>query len=220
MGGTMAMACLSRRPDLAKSFISIAAPWNFAKMPRLPLQSFFTTQSGPLTQTPSAIQSPMLQAAFAQSDPFAVPLKYYHFGRLLKSYQAQEISPETQAEYRAFIAMEDWVNSDRSFSMQLAWECLHDWFQQNKPHRGCWQIQGYPIKPYHYYNPALILTPIYDTVVPPQSAKDLADILPNATLCQPKYGHVSLLTSAKSQQQIWPQLINWIKKTTQPMQKI
>lgn len=220
MGGTLAVAALARRPDLARSFLSLAAPWDFSEMPRLPLLNFSAICPAPNHFMPKAIHSKFLQAAFSAADPFAIPLKYYRFGTLIRDYQKANICPETQAPYREFVALEDWVNSDRPLSQQLAWECLQHWFCQNNPHQHKWQIQGYQVKPYQFYKPSLIVAPHYDSVVPPKSAKDLDNFLPNSQISEPAYGHVSILTSAKAHQELWPEWVDWMTKNKSDQQGI
>ena len=212
MGGTLAMAALSRRPDLVSAFLSLAAPWDFSEMPRLPLLNFSAICPSPNSFIPKAVHSKFLQAAFSAADPFATPLKYYRFGTLIRQYQAAHICPDTQPAYREFIALEDWINSDRPLSQQLAWECLQHWFCQNNTHHNRWKIQGYQVKPYQFYKPSLIVAPHYDSVVPPKSARDLDNFLPNSQISEPAYGHVNILTSTKASQELWPEWLDWMKK--------
>ena len=45
-----------------------------------------------------------------------------------------------------------------------------------------------------------------DRIVPPESARVLADQLPNVTLLEPDCGHISMMVGSKAEKEIWKPL--------------
>ncbi len=211
MGGTLSVAALSRRPDLVKGFIALATPWNFSKMPAAPFMHMSQQPPPAYSIYPKALTNAFLQTAFTATDPFAVPLKYYKFGHLITQIAQNNHSVTDDRSYRSFIALEDWVNSDRPLPLLIAHECQSQWYKQNKPYLGQWHIQGHLVKPYLFCKPALIVAPKFDSVVPPSSALGLMQALPGSTKYLPDCGHVSFFTTETAQHNIWPNIVHWIQ---------
>ncbi len=117
----------------------------------------------PLREVPVDI----LQALFTAADPLVAMRKFSRFAALADEPAA-----------RHFVAVEDWLNDGVPLTLNVARECLAGWYGANEPGRGLWRIAGRPVLPQSVTQPALVVVPSHDRIVPPASAEALVRDLP------------------------------------------
>jgi poly(3-hydroxyalkanoate) synthetase len=203
MGGNLALACALRRPDLVRALALLATPWDFhaedADRARqvgagLPLLE-------PVLATTGTLPVDALQALFALLDPDGVAAKYRGFARL------------DQESLRAcmFVALEDWLNDGVPLAAPVARECLSGWYGRNTPMAGEWAVAGAPVKPQALRMPCFVALPDRDRIVPPGSARALADLIPGATLHAPAAGHIGMAAGSNAERALWRPLLDWLR---------
>jgi pimeloyl-ACP methyl ester carboxylesterase len=202
MGGTLAVAAAQRRPDLISGLALLAAPWDFhAPEPERAMQA---AQTLPLLEPGlafgHALPVDLLQSLFALLDPWGVAEKYRGFARL----------PQEGARARLFVAMEDWLNDGVPLAAEVARACLGEWYGENAPARGKWRIAGLPVDPTQIAKPTFIAVPGRDRIVPPESARPLAALIPQAVLHQPAAGHIGMAAGARAEPSLWRPLLAWL----------
>ena len=136
----------------------------------------------------------------------AVAEKFRRFGLLDQSSEAA----------RLFVAIEDWLNDGVPLSGTTARECLRDWYGANLPMRGAWRVAGLAIDPRVLTVPALVAVPLRDRIVPPDSARPLARLLPNATLLEPDSGHVGMTAGRGAPRMLWKPMRDWLREINAP----
>jgi polyhydroxyalkanoate synthase subunit PhaC len=203
MGGTLAVAAAQRRPDLIGGLALLAAPWDFhAPDPERALQA---AQTLPLLEPAlafsDALPVDLLQSLFALLDPWGVADKYRGFARL---------SPDSERA-RLFVALEDWLNDGVPLAAGVARACLSEWYGENAPARGNWRIAGLPVDPAAIATPTFVAVPGRDRIVPPESARILARLIPNAVLHQPAAGHIGMAAGARAEISLWRPLCDWLR---------
>jgi polyhydroxyalkanoate synthase subunit PhaC len=203
MGGTLAVAAAQRRPDLIGGLALLAAPWDFhAPDPERALQA---AQTLPLLEPAlafsNALPVDLLQSLFALLDPWGVADKYRGFARL---------SPDSERA-RLFVALEDWLNDGVPLAAGVARACLSEWYGENAPARGNWRIAGLPVDPAAIATPTFVAVPGRDRIVPPESARILARLIPNAVLHQPAAGHIGMAAGARAEISLWRPLCDWLR---------
>jgi len=204
MGGTLAVAAAERRAELVRGLALLAAPWDFhaddgararqaaACLPLLePALGFNGT-----------LPVDMLQVLFALLDPWAVADKYRRFARL----------DPNGARARLFVALEDWLNDGVPLAAPVARECLSGWYGENTPARGTWHIAGLPVDPRRLTMPTFVAAPSRDRIVPPQSARALATLIPSAILHEPAAGHIGMAAGATAERLLWRPLLDWFAR--------
>jgi poly(3-hydroxyalkanoate) synthetase len=203
MGGTLAVAAAQRRPDLIAGLALLAAPWDFHAPD--PVRAIQAAESLPLLEPAltfnRALPVDVLQSLFALLDPWGVADKYRAFARL----------PPDSARARLFVALEDWLNDGVPLAADVARACLGEWYGENAPARGTWRIAGLPVDPAAIEVPAFVAVPGRDRIVPPESARPLASLIPNATLHQPQAGHIGMAAGARAQASLWRPLLDWLR---------
>ena len=202
MGGTLAVALAGRRRHDVAALVLLATPWDFhAEAPaqaRLlgSLAEPFAAAFVALGEVPLDV----LQGLFASLDPLLALRK---FSRLAGRDPAS-------AEARAFIALEDWLNDGVPMALPAAREALTDWYGANLPGRGRWKIAGAAVDPARVQCPALVVVPGQDRIVPPGSARALAEALPQAELLAPPLGHIGMVVGGRAPRASWSPVADWL----------
>jgi poly(3-hydroxyalkanoate) synthetase len=205
MGGTFAVAAAAVRPDLVGGLALLAAPWDFhaGDVERLHKLAAARAMLEPMSRDSGVVPVDVLQSLFALDDPLAVAEKFRQFGRM----------EPNSASARLFVALEDWLNDGVALSGTTARECLRQWYRDNLPMRGEWRVSGLRVDPRTITMPAFVAVPRRDRIVPPESARALARLLPNATLVEPGAGHVGMTTGRGAAALLWEPLRAWLKAT-------
>jgi polyhydroxyalkanoate synthase len=203
MGGTFATAAAALRPDLISGLALLAAPWDFhaGDVARLHKLSATCAMMEPLLRDIATVPVDWLQTLFALDDPTAVAEKFRRFHRL---------DPESGAA-RLFVALEDWLNDGVPLSGTTARECMGQWYRDNLPMRGEWRVAGLTIDPAAIQVPAFVAVPRRDHIVPPESARALARLLPGVTLLEPDAGHVGMTSGRAAARVLWEPLRDWLR---------
>ena len=205
MGGLLALALATLRPNLTKTLALLATPWDFHK----PDTSIASLLHG-LTydhKTTTAFNSPLaidaLQAFFASLQPLQALKKFSDFATLGDS-------PENKAEERRFVLLEDWLNDGVPLSAPAARECVQDWYDKNLPGLLQWKVGGKLIDPRLITVPTYCMVPGSDKIVPPESALALTKLLPHNSLHEPMIGHIGLMASTRAPHQVWVPFLRWM----------
>ncbi|MCF8466922.1 MAG: alpha/beta fold hydrolase [Sneathiella sp.] len=202
MGGTLAAAAAQRRQDRLKSFIALAAPWDFhadlggqAKilLGQREVWSNILTGFGELPVD-------LLQTLFTSLDPNLGLRKFSKFSKM-------DMASERATE---FVALEDWLNDGFPLVKGVAAECFDKWYGQNEPNLNRWQVGGQIVRPQEIKVPSLIAVPKTDKIVPRPSALALASALPEAKVITPPSGHIGMVTSRQARDGLWRELGGWI----------
>ena len=202
MGGTLAVAAAQRRPDLISGLALLAAPWDFhAPEADRAVQAAKTLPLlEPVLRVSQALPVDVLQSLFAMLDPWGVAEKYRGFAGL----------PQDSDRARLFVALEDWLNDGVPLAAEVARTCLGEWYGENAPALGKWLIAGLPVDPAAIRLPTFVAVPGRDRIVPPESARPLAWLIPDAVLHEPAAGHIGMAAGARAEQALWRPLLDWL----------
>jgi polyhydroxyalkanoate synthase len=202
MGGNLALALAQlRQPDLA-ALVLLATPWDF-HAERATQARLFGVAAGAVESTLQAfgeLPVDILQAFFAALDPNLAGRKFRAFARM---------APESD-EAAAFVALEDWLNDGVALTAPVARECLLGWYGENTPAKGAWRVDGQVIDPARIGLPILVAIPGTDRIVPPASARALADAIPQAHVLLPPSGHIGMVVGSRAEEGLWRPLADWL----------
>lgn len=202
MGGLLAAALAVLQPRDVAGLMLLATPWDFhAEKPALARAVARSTAPWmPLFDVLGVMPVDVLQGLFSALDPFLVVRKFCAFARLdTAGERAQE-----------FVALEDWLNDGVPLAAGVAKDCLLGWYGENTPARGTWQVVGQPIMPTVIKAPTLVVVPEQDRIVPPLSARALAQAIPHAKVLNPPLGHIGMVSSRRAPAELWPQITGWL----------
>jgi polyhydroxyalkanoate synthase len=202
MGGLLATALACLQPRDVSGLILLATPWDFhAEKPTLARGLAASVAPWmPLFETLGIMPLDVIQGLFSALDPFMVVRKFCAFARLdAQSERAQE-----------FVALEDWLNDGVPLAAGVAKDCLLGWYGENTPGRGAWTVAGQAIDPGTIKLPTLVVVPEQDRIVPPLSARALAQAIPRATVLNPPLGHIGMVSSRRAPGELWPQITGWL----------
>jgi polyhydroxyalkanoate synthase len=202
MGGTLAVAAAERRPELLGGLALLAAPWDFHAANREQAQAL--ARALPMFEPALAFNQTLpidlLQVLFALLDPWGVADKYRGFARL----------DQDSARGKLFVALEDWLNDGVPLAAPVARECLAGWYGENSPALGTWRIAGMAVDPAAIRLPTFVAAPARDRIVPPESARPLASLIPGAVLHEPAAGHIGMAAGHTAERALWRPLRDWL----------
>jgi polyhydroxyalkanoate synthase len=202
MGGLLALALAILRPKDVSGLALFATPWDFHR-PDDSQARIVTAMRPPLEAAIEAwggMPVDLLQACFAAIDPGGIERKF----RVLAE------SGRDPARLREFVALEDWLNDGVVLAGPVARQTLFGWYIEDRPARGTWRVGGKAIRPERYKGPALILIPARDRIVPPASARALAEAMPQAELGEIDTGHIGMVSGALGPKQTYVRLTQWL----------
>ena len=204
MGGALALGVTARRPDLVSALALLATPWDFhadgGKTADFVARLLPMLQ--PLLDFNATLPIDALHTLFTLLDPFGVGDKYRAFARL----------DQDSARARLFVALEDWLNDGVPLAAPVARECLSGWYGANTPGRGEWRVAGMPVDPTGLRLPAFVAVPGRDRIVPPESARPLAQLIPGAVLHTPAAGHIGMTAGMGAENSLWRPLLQWLRE--------
>jgi polyhydroxyalkanoate synthase len=202
MGGLLALAAAQRRPDLVAALALLATPWDFHAPD--PAQAMAVARLLPLLEPALAFAEALpvdaLQMLFAMLDPYGIADKFRSFAAL----------DQTGARALLFVALEDWLNDGVPLAAPVARECLEGWYGRNTPARLQWRVAGLPVDPGTLRLPTFVAVPARDRIVPPESARPLAALIPGAVLHEPGAGHIGMAAGSAAEKVLWRPLRDWI----------
>jgi poly(3-hydroxyalkanoate) synthetase len=206
MGGLLALAASQRRPELVAALALLAAPWDFhADAPtRAVALGRAVPLLEPILQFANTLPVDLLQAMFSLLEPYGIAAKYRAFARL---------DPASERA-RQFVALEDWLNDGIPLAAPVARECLGGWYGANTPARGRWRVAGLTVDPSRLALPSFVAVPMRDRIVPPASARPLAEAIAGAVLHTPAAGHIGMVAGSNAETVLWRPFNDWLKSLT------
>jgi polyhydroxyalkanoate synthase subunit PhaC len=204
MGGLLALALATRRPELVTALALLATPWRF-HAERAEQARLLGVLAEPLAKSYAALGEvpvDVLQALFAAQDPLLVLRKFSRFAEM-----AQD-----SAAALGFVALEDWLNDGVPLAIPVARECLGGWYGEDRPGRGQWRVEGQAVRPRAIEIPTLIVVPAQDRIVPPATAAALAEELPLAETWTPRLGHIGMIVARDAPSTVWEPLGAWLAR--------
>jgi polyhydroxyalkanoate synthase len=197
LGGTMAAAAAQRHG--ARSLVTIAAPWRFSGFPDEARSKLATLWSGarPAVAALGLLPMEVLQSAFWSLDPARTVAKFEAFAAM---------SPSS-TEARAFVTLEDWANDGPPVSGAAARELFEDFFADDRPGRGEWEVGEAPVRPDALDLPVLNIVSMSDRIVPAATA------LPAGERLELALGHVGMVVGSKAKTALWEPLAAWLSRT-------
>jgi polyhydroxyalkanoate synthase len=202
MGGLLALALALRRQEDLSGLALLATPWDFHADggTQSRLAAGLMAPWFPLFETMGGVPVDVLQMFFASLDPLLALRKFLAFS---------DCEPDSERA-EAFVALEDWLNDGVMLPAAVARTCIHGWYAENTPARGAWRVGGAPVRPQEVTLPTLAVVPQKDRIVPPASARALADALPDARVLIPPAGHIGMVVGGKRRTHLWKPLAQWI----------
>ena len=212
MGGTLAVAAVQRRPDLIRGLALLAAPWDFHADNRD--DAIQAARMLPLLEPALAFSQTLpvdlLQSLFALADPWGVADKYRGFASL----------PQDGERARLFVALEDWLNDGVPLAAEVARACLSAMVRRQRAGARRMADRRPAGRSHGDHGTHFRRGPGRDRIVPPNSARPLAHLIPGAVLHQPAAGHIGMAAGARAETSLWRPLLGWLQGLDNPARKI
>ncbi len=193
IGGTMAIAAAFITP--VASLALVAVPWHFSGFPETAradqMQLWKSAKSA--ARAMGLLPMEVLQSGFWQLDPARSVSKYIGFDAL----------DQESASARRFMAVEDWANAGPPLTYAAARQAFVDFFEQDLPGSGKWQVGGRTADPAALPCPVFDIISLTDNIVPAAAASRVPDrLLLNL-------GHVGMVVGSSARTLMWEPLRDW-----------
>lgn len=208
LGGTLAVAAASWRPDLIGRLALIGAPWDFSGAGGLTAAAVRVTGGMERARLAQAIEmagaifgavpASWVQEIFAQLDPLQAARKF-------RGFAYARLDP---LEERLFVATEDWLNGGPPVAAPAARELLIDLQFDNLTGKGRWR----GVRPDRLALPVLVAAARRDRITPPAAAEPLAQLIPGAELLRPDAGHVGMILGSRAERELWVPLAAFLMR--------
>ena len=210
MGGLLALAAtlvLAARGDtqtVAK--LSVAAmPWDFSA----------TATHGHVAHI-HASQARGVLAPWLSGLPVLAPEVLAHYFWLLDPWSpvrrlmafGREPDPARVAH---LTALEDWLADGLALDGPVAKQMLQEWYADNAPMRGAWQVAGVPMRPSDVPCPLQVVLTQRDALVPLASALPLVGQTRAAQVAMAATGHVGLVCGRQAVEQLYRPLLGFVR---------
>jgi polyhydroxyalkanoate synthase len=202
MGGLLTLGLAALRPEQVRALVLMAVPWDFHRPTSLAAQPLAALRE-PIEQAIDhlgELPGDLLQILFALPDPGAVERKFRQFANTNRA----------SAAARRFVALEDWANDCVPLTAKVTRETFFGWYGDNLPGRNQWRVAGVEVVPRKLRHPALVVVPSRDRIVPAESARALADALPNGRRLIIEGGHVGMLTGARAVTELYAPIAGFL----------
>lgn len=203
MGGLFLAAADILYPEVFSALTFIATPWDFKAGGKGGFPEAVTAwakEGLPRVAHLDQMPASWLQMIFAGVDPSLVARKFSAFSEMKMESAAAKL----------FVAVEDWVNGGPDLPAGVARQAVSEWYLENKPCHGTWDVAGVPIQARKIKTPSLVIIPSRDKIVPPASARALMKQLPNVWVLEPDCGHISMMVGASAKGEVWAPTKDWI----------
>lgn len=198
LGGVMTLALALMRPKKIRTLTLLATAWDYhqpSPVAAMLLQKLFGMMEHGMERLgymPAEIMNALLSAL----QPISTLQKFTAFA---------DMDPHSQ-KARDFVLLEDWLNDGVPLAGKVMRECVVDFYGNNISAKNEWYLGKHHIDPRRVALPTYVCVPGKDIIVPPQSAWPLADLIPYTTLHQPMTGHIGMMASRSSAEDIWTPL--------------
>lgn len=202
MGGNLALGLATKHQARLRGLGLLATPWDF-HAERADLAKGLADALHPwwpMIDALGELPVDMLQGLFSALDPLLAA----------KKFRAIAGVPEDHPKFRAFVALEDWLNDGVGLAAQVAHETIEGWYVENRPATGKWSLGGRTVNPRAVALPSFVAIPAQDRIVPPDSARALAGKLKGATVVEPPLGHIGMVVGGRGRAELWAPLAAWL----------
>ncbi len=204
VGGSLALTFAALRPARVRSLIAMATPVDFhdeGLLSRWTEPSRFDVDQ--VVEAYGHVPTWLLEGSFRMLSPLSNLTKWRDLWRGRKR--------------DGFVAMwrrmEQWSSDNVPFPAEVYRQYIRDTYQTNALYRGEMVVGGERVDLGAIKAPTLAVIATRDNIVPPRSARALADLLPPAllTCLELDTGHLGLSTSGKAARSFWPQIEEWLE---------
>ena len=197
MGGPIALALATARPDDVHRIVALGTPWDFTHFPEHETfkENVKAIEASLMTMGAlfGAVPAQVTQSLFAMRDLASGIRKFRRFANW----------PTDSDEAVRFVAVEDWLNDGVPVPLPVALECFSDWLVSNSLVRGAWQVGDGPLDVSTIDAPVMIVAGTRDSVVPSVSALSLAEMLKNTEVLEPLTGHIGMILGEHADGMVW-----------------
>lgn len=203
MGGILSLGAAFKDETNIDSLILLASPWDFHRGAATLLQriKFWAPSALMQSEKNNVLGANSLQMLFASVEPLLAQKKFSKFLDVEEGSVSEKI----------FIAVEDWLNDGVDIPNVIAVETIQNWYGKNCLALGEWRIKGERVDIHSITIPVLIVASRNDRLVDFESSISVKECIEHADLIEPNCGHIGMIAGARSIEDVWSPILDWIK---------
>ena len=203
-GGVFSLIYTALHPDNIKNLVTMVTPLDFHAGDSIFTHLAKYCDTHKMSETMSTIPGGMLNAAFLQIKPFELL-----FGKYLRAYTLID-NPE---QFDMFLRMEKWI-FDSPDQSGPAWDkFIRDCYQDNKLVKNQMQLAGTTVDLRRIVCPVLSVIAERDHIVLPASTEPIGTAISSSDYTPLSFpvGHIGMFVGSKTNRQITPAIVAWLK---------
>lgn len=204
-GGTLSVIYSSLYPNKIKNLVTHVTPIDFS------------TNDGLLFRWSKDMDFDKLVEGFDGLIPGDYLNQGFDMLKPMMKVQKQQTlagSLEDEAKLSNFLRMEKWISESPAQTGECFRQFMKDLYQQNKLVKGELEVGGKKVNLKNLTSPLLNIYATEDHLVPPAATIPLNDLVgsKDKELYSFKGGHIGVFVGSKSQKELAPAVVSWLKK--------
>ncbi|HEY0091137.1 MAG TPA: class III poly(R)-hydroxyalkanoic acid synthase subunit PhaC [Flavobacterium sp.] len=202
-GGTFSIIYSALHPDKVQNLITLVTPVDFATPNDMLAKWARHLDADALVDSHGIIPGELLNVGFERLKPMLKSTKYLNI-----------LAASEESQLMNFLRMEKWINDSPPQAGECFRQFIKDLYQQNKLVKGTLEIGGNKVNLGQIQMPILNIYATQDHLVPPEASKPLNQLVGSTdkTLIEFSGGHIGVFTGARSQKELAPAIISWLKE--------
>jgi class III poly(R)-hydroxyalkanoic acid synthase PhaC subunit len=203
-GGILSLIYSTMHPHTVKNLILHATPLDIEKSDTVIEKWASWINPDMMVEKLGNVHGTLLNFAFTMRNPLEYILKYPNY---FKKYHLPD-------EIQQFFAIEMWLYDSRPIIGKVYLEIIKKIYQKNELIQGKMSVGKKIVDLRNLKMPVLNIVGLYDDLVPPNTSKRILDKIPSTDkeLITYPTGHVGLCISKKAHSELWPKIVEWVKK--------
>ncbi len=206
MGGTLLLPSYIHASKHIRRMVLLAAPWDFSVKSSGLAQNvrIWSPAVLPVIEQRGCLPSEWVQALFASLDPNGSAQKFIRFASM----------DQDSLEAKLFVSVEDWLNDGVDLPKNIAQHSIQNWFINNEPHTGVWNVAGKVVNTENISADILVIASKSDKLVSFDCAANIQKNLGSACvdIVELNCGHIGLIVGRNAVNDVWTPILNWLSK--------
>jgi polyhydroxyalkanoate synthase subunit PhaC len=203
MGSLFTLALGQLLSSYVNKLVVLAPPWDFQAGDFSKVSQFQDFLSPLLSnfKNTSILPEDFIHCLFYARHPFQSLYKFADFSETLNDI----------AREKRFVLIEDWLAQGYDISYKIIEECFYSWFLENGLVSRAYKVMGQCLDPKSLTQKTMVVVPLRDKVVPPESSEALIKQLINPYILRLNTGHLGLMASPTIANHLWPEISSFLK---------
>ncbi|MDI9395621.1 MAG: class III poly(R)-hydroxyalkanoic acid synthase subunit PhaC [Euryarchaeota archaeon] len=220
-GGTFSVMYAALHPEKVKNLITLVAPFDFDTDEGILFAWSKSLDVDKIVDYYGIVPGDILNIGFLLADPCRTMIdKYIGLFERMECDDDEECELRNEETMKNFLRMEKWIFDSPSQAGEAYRQFLKDCYQKNLLIKNEMMLGGKTINLKNITMPLLNMMGKFDHLVPNEASKPLSDVVSSddKTTLVISTGHAGMFVGSKSQKEVCPTIVEWLKPKSLPDQ--